>query len=92
MALHMCSLYRKRRCVAWMEWSASWPRADSAWGSDYRRRVRTGSANLVLYIQIAAYLRNAQERAGSSKWQWYAERSKANRGLDLQPSVSGEVS
>jgi len=42
-------------------------RADTTRGFDYRHRVRAGSANLALCIPIAARLRNAQERAGSSK-------------------------
>lgn len=85
MTLHKGSVYRKNRCVAWIECLVAM--TDLAWGFGYRHRAKTGSANLALRIPTAVYLRNAPGRAGSSKYQGYVECSKANRGLDL-PAVS----
>lgn len=65
MTLHMVSLHRKNRCVGLMECLVA--KADLAWGFGYRHHARAGSANLALHTPIAVDLRNAPERAGSSK-------------------------
>ena len=87
MASHMGSLDRKNQCVARM--GRLMAKADLA---VIRRRVRTDFVNLALHTPRIVCLRSARQRVGSSECRSWAKRCKANRGLDLQPSVPGEVS